>query len=110
MNFNLSDYLDIKSNHFNLLTRRKIFFCLCLVVFLAIILQVWVMNRLATLGEEIYKIEMTKSSLVLENQILENKLAERSSLQEIKKYANNLGFKPINSVSHITLTEIAANH
>ena len=79
---------------------------------LMVVLQIWTMNRLAVLGEKITQIEKSKAALVMENQMLENQVASKASLQYIKKVADNLGFNSeTNSRLKTVLSqELAANH
>lgn len=56
------------------------------------VLQIWAMNRLAVLGEKITQVEEAKATIMRENQLLENKVASKASLQYIQKVADNLGF------------------
>lgn len=67
----------------------KIFVGLLIVVF---ILEIWVANRLATNGKQIQDIKKSQSDLILENQILENLIAQNMSLSKIEQKARNLGF------------------
>lgn len=59
----------------------------------AIFLEVWAVNRLATYGEELSKIDSAINKFNLENKILENDIAIKSSLNKIEKLSGNLGFE-----------------
>lgn len=80
--------------------RRIVLFCLIAIVSV-VVLEIWVMNRLSTYGEKIGEIEHAIESLRLENQILENKVAQKSSLYQLKKYGANLGLDKIKKIEYI---------
>lgn len=67
----------------------KIFLSLLIVVF---VLEIWIANRLSTNGQQIQDIKKNQSDLILENQVLENLIAENMSLSKIEQRARNLGF------------------
>lgn len=69
----------------------KIFFCFLIVVF---VLEIWVSNRLSTNGRQIQDIKKIQADLILENQILENSIAQNMSLGIIEQRAKSLGFFP----------------
>ncbi len=96
--------------HFSFISRRKLIIFLGVVLCLGVILQIWVMNRMATFGEQLTGIERTRQQLTLENQILENQIAKMSSLQTIKVYAANLGFRPISSITYVRTPNLASNN
>ena len=83
-------------------SRRKVTLSLLVLLPLGVILQIWVSNRLTTFGQEINQIERLRSQLVLENQLLENEIAERSSLKLMKVYATNLGFVSARNIEYLT--------
>lgn len=63
-------------------------------VFIAVVfLEVWAVNRLATYGEQLSKIDDTINQYKLENNLLENEIALRSSLKRMEKITRNLGFE-----------------
>ncbi|MDO8638899.1 MAG: hypothetical protein Q7R43_04955 [Candidatus Daviesbacteria bacterium] len=67
----------------------KIFLGILVVVF---VLEIWVANRLATNGKQIQDIKQAQANLILENQILENSIAQNMSLSIIEQRAGKLGF------------------
>lgn len=81
--------------------RRKILIFLVLLIFLISIIEIWVVNRLSTYGEQINKLSQTKTSLTLENQILKNQISQKGSLQEIGQKAAGLGYEKIKNVEYI---------
>lgn len=90
-------------------SRRKILILSFLILGLGLLLQIWVMNRLATLGEEITKIEVAKQALKMENLILENQVAKTGALLNIKPLVSNLGFTSSAKVEYIQPSGLAAN-
>lgn len=68
-------------------------------IFLVVLfLEVWVVNRNSTYGDKIYQIKQAQASLELENQVLANTIASKSSMSILEKKANTIGF---NSITHI---------
>lgn len=55
-------------------------------------LQLYVSNRLATMGAELSLMQKNTDKLVQNNEILENKIASYSSHMVIAERANELGF------------------
>lgn len=64
-------------------------------------------NRLSTYGEKINKIKQAQASLELENQVLENQIAQSASLLNIQEKANQLGFTQASRVEYIIGTSFA---
>lgn len=60
---------------------------------LGVILEIWSVNRLASFGEQIDKLEKAQADLRLKNQILKNEIAQKTSLAQSEKYALTLGFE-----------------
>ena len=89
--------------------RRKLLIFVAILVVLAVILEIWVVNRLSTYGEKISKLEETKSMLTLENKILENEIAKNSSLSNMEKYTKNSGFEKIKDIQYLKPSDIALN-
>lgn len=80
------------------------------VVFLLAIfaLEVWMVNRLSTYGEKLNQIKLAESKLQLENQLLENKIAQKSSLLQTTKNSGQLGFSEIKNVEYIKPLNMAS--
>lgn len=70
----------------------KIFLCFLVIIF---VLEIWVSNRLSTYGKQIQDIKQIQTKLILENQVLENSIAQNMSLSKIEQMAVALGFSPI---------------
>lgn len=90
--------------------KYQIILLLALLVLGMTVLTIWSVNRLATVGEQIAQIERTKSSLELENQLLEKKIAEKRSLRQIEQSSKQLGFAKIQKLEYVQDTGIALNH
>lgn len=71
-------------------------------------LEIWAVNRLATYGDQIQEIQNAKMSLQLENQVLENQIAENSSLVTVETKAASLGFNQIKSWDYLKPANLAA--
>ncbi len=68
------------------------------------------MNRLATYGDRINNLEQAKASLRMENQILENKIADKSSLNKVAKTSTHLGFQKVKNVEYLDSSNLALNY
>lgn len=93
----LSQKLEGEPNRYRRLL--KIFIILIVSV---VILEVWMMNRLSTNGNKIQELKIAKSDLELENQVLENKISQVTSLQALEEKAIALGFETIKHVEYPT--------
>ena len=87
--------------------KRYLILITAAVLFLGLILEIWVMNRLSTFGEQIVKLERSAAELKLENKILENQIAEKSSLRAVKEYSRVLAFTNIKNITYIKPSEVA---
>lgn len=74
-----------------------------------VILEIWSVNRLATLGQDIAALDKTKQALVLENQGLENEIAQKSSLSLVESKSRLLGFQKIRAITQIQPPNLALN-
>ena len=70
------------------------------------IVEIWVVNRLSTYGEQISKLEETRTNYVLENQVLQNQIDEASSLEEIGKLVKSYGFAEIKNIEYLTTSDL----
>lgn len=84
----------------HLISRKLLIFLVALVV-LAIILEIWVVNRLSTYGEKMTHIENASRILKMENEILRNKIDSFSSLDYIQKKAESLNMVPARSILYL---------
>lgn len=74
---------------------------------LVFIVEIWVANRLSTYGEQIQSIKESHARLILENQILENSIAQNQSLELIERKAQFLGFINIKDLEYIRSSPVA---
>lgn len=75
-----------------LVNSRRVLIFLAISLFVLVIFEIWVLNRLSTFGEQIVKIEISSRELIKENQFLENQIAELASLKVIEIKARLLRF------------------
>lgn len=81
--------------------RKKVLVVLFLVVVVLIVIEIWAVNRLSDFGGKIAKIEQTKQALKLENQVLENQIAQSQSLSKIQEEAKKIGLDKIKNIKFI---------
>lgn len=81
-------------------TRKKVALGLGAILLLGIILEIWLVNRLSTYGEQISRLEKTALDLQLENQILKNQIDQKKSIQFVAKQAKDLGFDRSYSIEY----------
>lgn len=91
-------------------SRKKIVLVLGALIVFAVVLEIWAVNRLATFGLQISELEKNKNTLVLENQVLENEIAKKTSLLEVSKEASGLGFEKIKQIEYIEDHNLALNY
>lgn len=90
--------------------RKKILIVVCLIVIPVLVLEIWSVNRLATYGVQISELERSKDRLKLENQILENKIAEKSSLTIIGSMAKKYGYTKVKNIEYFKLSGLALSN
>ncbi|KKR81428.1 MAG: hypothetical protein UU73_C0001G0092 [Candidatus Daviesbacteria bacterium GW2011_GWA1_41_61] len=79
------------------------------VILLAVLfLEIWAVNRLSTYGDKIQDIKSAKMALDLENQVLENQIAQQSSLASIETKAVSLGFTAVKSWQYLKPLNLAS--
>jgi hypothetical protein len=83
------------------MNRRKIFTVCLIVLFFSILLEIWSLNRLSNFGEQISNLERTKRQLTLDNQLLQDRISQKASLQKIEKVAKLAGFTDPKSIQYI---------
>lgn len=88
---------EIKPDKFS---KRYIVFCIFGLLFL-VTLEIWVSNITVTFGEKFESLQSLRKNLILENQILENKIAKESSLSSIASSSASLGFSKTNDIEYI---------
>lgn len=80
-------------------------------VFLIIvfILEIWMVNRLSTYGTKIEQLQEAEVNLKLENQILENQIAQNNSLAQIEERSSLLGFGNTKNLEYIKSPALASS-
>lgn len=92
------------------LNRNKIIRILFLLLVIVLIVEVWTVNRLSTLGGKIRELKIAKANLEIENQLLESKILEHSSLYFIEEQSYKLGFSNIKDVEYLKTENLALVH
>lgn len=89
--------------------KKTVYFVTLGVIILSVFLvaQVWLANRFSTYGEKIQDLSNKKTSLALENRILESKIADRSSLLRVEDSAVKLGFVKISNIQYLKPVTLA---
>ncbi len=95
---------------FNTGIQKKYLIFGVLIILPLVLLEIWSVNRLATLGVEINKLEKTASSLKLENQVFQNEIAKRSSLQQVEAESKALGFEKVKTIQQVEPAGLALNN
>ena len=65
------------------------------------LIEIWVTNIGAAYGEKFEKLTAAENNLLLENQILENQIAQGASLNNIASKSASLGFSTTASIQYI---------
>lgn len=80
----------------------KKYICLVVVCLIMLMLvKIWASNNVVTYGEKFEKLSTLKKTLNMENQILENEIAKRQSLNNIASKSGELGFSEPQSIQYI---------
>lgn len=79
------------------------------VMVVALFVEVWAVNRLSTSGAKINELKRQQAALQLQNQVLEDKVAQSASLRTIASQSGNLGFGSIKNIEYIKAEAIALN-
>lgn len=86
---------------------RKVIATGIALLLIMLVAEIWSLNRLATFGTQITKFESASAALRMENEMLQNKTAELTSLNTIESHALILGFRPIHSIEYISANDVA---
>lgn len=70
-------------------------------LFVLVILQIWANNTVSMYGEKYEKISQLQESLKLDNQLLQNEIAKRSSINKIASKSAELGFYSAEKIEYI---------
>ncbi len=65
------------------------------------LIEIWASNTVVAFGEKFDKLITVEKSLKMENQVLENEIAQNSSLKSIASKSAALGFYPVSSIQYI---------
>lgn len=82
-------------------SRKKPFYIVALCLLILIIAQIWVNNTVVGFGDRLESISQLKKALEMENQLLENEIANDSSLVNIATKGAELGFSSFESIQYI---------
>lgn len=70
-------------------------------LFVLMLIEIWISNNVVTYGEKFEKLSSLQKTLSLENQILENEIAKKESLNNIASRSAELGFSEPQSIQYI---------
>lgn len=88
--------------------RKKIVIFPLILIILVALLEIWAVNRLSTFGVQISELERNAENLRLENQLLENEIAQKSSLNEQQKDSQKLGYVRVRNIEFIKELNLAS--
>lgn len=69
--------------------------------FVLMLVEIWAGNNVIAYGEKFEKLSTLQKTLNLENQILENEIAKKESLNNIASKSAELGFSDPESIQYI---------
>lgn len=93
----------------DIFAKKRVVLCLGIAVFVGVILEIWLVNRLSTYGEQISRLEKTSLDLQLENQILNNQIDQKKAISQIEKQAQQLGLDKSYRIEYLKLENLALN-
>lgn len=70
-------------------------------LFTLMLMEIWVSNNVADYGEKFAKLSQLTKTLSLENQVLENEIAQQQSLKNVASKSSELGFSQPESIQYI---------
>lgn len=91
----------LKEIEFNSWFRKKIILFSAILIILLTIVEIWAVNRMATFGVQISKLEQAKIQLEMENLILEKEIAQKSSIAKIQQEARELGLVKVKNIQYL---------
>jgi len=80
---------------------RKYIVLTIISLFTLTLIEIWVSNTVIAYGEKYEKLSTLEKNLKMENQILENEIAENSSLKTIASKSAELGFSTSQGIQYI---------
>lgn len=98
--FEIEDKKKCSSSLLHRLSRSYIF-AAAASLFVLIVIEIWASNTAIAYGEKYDKLSALQRNLKMENQILENEIATRSSLSSIASKSAELGFAQSKSIQYI---------
>lgn len=72
-----------------------------LILVILVVIAIWTSNTVVTYGEKFEKLSVLERSFKMENQILENEIAKKTSLSTIASKSAELGFSSQASIQYI---------
>ena len=70
-------------------------------LFMLTIIEIWASNTAVAFGESFEKLSLSEKNLKMENQILKNEIAKKTSLSNIASRSAELGFSVSQSIQYI---------
>ncbi len=70
-------------------------------LFSLVMLEIWVSNTTVTYGQKFESLQAIRKNLTQENRILENQIAQGSSLSTIASSSASLGFSKLTNIQYI---------
>lgn len=80
---------------------KKYFYLSALGLFMLVIVEIWASNGAVAFGEKFEKLSNLERNLKMENQILRNEIAKKTSLSTIASKSAELGFSSEQSIQYI---------
>lgn len=80
---------------------KKYLSLIVICLFMLMLAEIWVSNNIVTYGEKFERLSTISKTLGLENQILENEIAKKRSLNNIASKSAELGFSEPQSIQYI---------
>lgn len=89
--------------------RRSSYVVSGILLFLSLtILEIWLVNRLASFGQRMHQLMLAQARLELENQLLENQLASKTSLNYLSLRSEQLGFVRGKDIQYLKPSPVAS--
>jgi cell division protein FtsL len=91
--------------------RKAFIISLFVLIFVMFGLQVVISNLISTSGDKIQLMEQRYQSLMVQNEDLKKQIAQNTSLANLQKLAEEMGFKKNDSVVYLTpVVNVAMNY
>lgn len=91
------------------LKRKSAYVVSGILLFLSLsILEIWLVNRLVSFGQRMHQLMLAQTTLELENQLLENQLASKTSLNYLSLRSEQLGFASSKNVQYLKPRSVAS--